>query len=84
MIHKKVDYATIAAAKNGDLTAMCRILRHYEQYIASFSTRAATDEYGNVLRFVAHEIADRIKAKLMFSIFYYFDLNSIPPEKGGR
>ena len=39
-----------------------------------------TDEYGNLYVFIDKDISERIESKLMFSIIFKFDLESIPPE----
>lgn len=40
-------FEVIAAATQGDTDALCKVLEHYDGYIAKLSTRIARDEYGN-------------------------------------
>ena len=40
-------FPVISAAANGDTTAMCAILKHYEGYIAKLCTRTLKDDAGN-------------------------------------
>ena len=42
-----VPFPVISAAVNGDTTAMCAILKHYEGYIAKLCTRTLKDDAGN-------------------------------------
>ena len=42
-------FPVISAAANGDTTAMCAILKHYEGYIAKLCTRTLKDDAGNTL-----------------------------------
>ena len=37
-------FPVISAAANGDTTAMCAILKHYEGYIAKLCTRTLKDD----------------------------------------
>ena len=39
-------FPVISAAANGDTTAMCAILKHYEGYIAKLCTRTLKDDAG--------------------------------------
>ena len=39
-------FPVISAAANGDTTAMCAILKHYEGYIAKLCTRTLKDDGG--------------------------------------
>ena len=41
-------FPVISAAANGDTTAMCAILKHYEGYIAKLCTRTLKDDAGNM------------------------------------
>ena len=42
-------FPVISAAANGDTTAMCAILKHYEGYIAKLCTRTLKDDAGNTI-----------------------------------
>ena len=46
-------FPVISAAANGDTTAMCAILKHYEGYIAKLCTRTLKDDAGNTYSYVA-------------------------------
>ena len=43
-------FPVISAAANGDTTAMCAILKHYEGYIAKLCTRTLKDDAGEEMR----------------------------------
>ena len=45
-------FPVISAAANGDTTAMCAILKHYEGYIAKLCTRTLKDDAGNTYSYV--------------------------------
>ena len=49
-------FPVISAAANGDTTAMCAILKHYEGYIAKLCTRTLKDDAGNTYSYVDEEI----------------------------
>ena len=55
----------IAAATQGDTDALCKVLEHYDGYIAKLSTRIARDEYGNSFLFVDEEMRNRLKVRLI-------------------
>ena len=48
-------FPVISAAANGDTTAMCAILKHYEGYIAKLCTRTLKDDAGNTYSYVDEE-----------------------------
>ncbi len=58
-------FETIAAAAHGDTDAMCAILKHYEGYIATLSTRTLRDENGNKYSYVDEEMRNRLKVRLI-------------------
>ena len=47
-------FPVISAAANGDTTAMCAILKHYEGYIAKLCTRTLKDDAGNCINKVLY------------------------------
>ena len=49
-------FPVISAAANGDTTAMCAILKHYEGYIAKLCTRTLKDDAGNTYSYVDEEM----------------------------
>ena len=52
-------FPVISAAANGDTTAMCAILKHYEGYIAKLCTRTLKDDAGNTYSYVDEEMRNR-------------------------
>lgn len=78
-MRKRIPYACIAAAKQGDAEAMMLIIQHYRPYITALSKRTFFDEYGNRCEFADDSIRQRIEARLMYMIIYHFDL-PLPPE----
>ena len=57
--------AIISAAANGDTTAMCAILKHYEGYIAKLCTRTLKDDAGNTYSYVDEEMRNRLQVRLI-------------------
>uniref|UniRef100_UPI0032ED96AF helix-turn-helix domain-containing protein n=1 Tax=Phocaeicola dorei TaxID=357276 RepID=UPI0032ED96AF len=55
----------ISAAANGDTTAMCAILKHYEGYIAKLCTRTLKDDAGNTYSYVDEEMRNRLQVRLI-------------------
>ncbi|MGN1304838.1 MAG: helix-turn-helix domain-containing protein [Oscillospiraceae bacterium] len=45
-------FEVIAAATQGDTNAMCKVIEHYDGYIAKLCTRTLRDEYGNTIPYV--------------------------------
>ena len=79
MVHgKKINYATILAAKNGDAAAMQSILRHYKGYIAYYSKSSYFDADGTARGYIDDDIAQQIEAKLMYQIIMRFDPYRLP------
>ncbi len=60
-----LSYEVIAAATQGDVTALCKVLEHYEGYILKLSTRVLRDEYGNEFSCVDNELYERLKVYLI-------------------
>lgn len=58
-------YSTIAAATDGNETAIHKVLNHYDAYISKASLRPLYDEYGNIYLAVDMELKGRIRAALM-------------------
>ena len=54
-------FPVISAAANGDTTAMCAILKHYEGYIAKLCTRTLKDDAGNTYSYVDEEMRNRLQ-----------------------
>ncbi len=58
----------IRAASNGDIEAINAVLKHYEGYIATLSTRKLYDEYGQVHYCVDETLRRRLETKLITKI----------------
>ena len=70
-------FPVISAAANGDTTAMCAILKHYEGYIAKLCTRTLKDDAGNTYSYVDEEMRNRLQVRLItrtlaFHVGYLF------------
>ena len=61
-------FPVIEAASNGDADAINQVLRHYESYITTLSTRTLYDEYGNPYVCVDEGIRRRLQTKLITAI----------------
>lgn len=61
-------FHTIKAATEGDVEAINAVLRHYEGYIASLSTRKLFDEYGQLHYCVDETLRRRLETKLITKI----------------
>ena len=59
-------FPVISAAANGDTTAMCAILKHYEGYIAKLCTRTLKDDAGNTYSYVDEEMRNRLQVRLYY------------------
>ena len=62
---KRILFAVIVAATNGDETAIQEILNFYDSSISKLSLRKLYDEYGNVYMVVDSELKGRIQAAVM-------------------
>lgn len=62
---KRIPFAVIVAATNGDEAAIQEILNFYDGYISKLSLRKLYDEYGNVYMVVDSELKGRIQAAVM-------------------
>lgn len=58
----------IKAASEGDVIAINAILKHYEGYIVSLSTRRMFDEFGNPFYCVDETLRRRLETKLITKI----------------
>lgn len=58
----------IKAASKGDIEAIHVILKHYEGYIATLSTRRLYDEYGQPHYCVDETLRKRLETKLITKI----------------
>ena len=60
--------SVIEQAANGDVDAILSVLKHYEGYIMSLSTRKLYDEYGNTHLYVDEGLKRRVETKLITAI----------------
>ena len=67
-VRKSENLSPFAAAEmtgNGNRTAMCAILKHYEGYIAKLCTRTLKDDAGNTYSYVDEEMRNRLQVRLI-------------------
>lgn len=69
----------IKAASEGDVEAINFVLKHYERYIASLSTRIMFDEFGQVHYCVDETLRRRLETKLITKIL---EFKPVPYEAG--
>ena len=62
---KLLPFEVIAAAVQGDTNALCKVVEHYDGYIAKLCTRNLRDEYGNIYPCVDEELRNRLKIRLI-------------------
>lgn len=67
-------YSLIVAAAAGDAEAINRVLRHYEGYIATLSTRRAFDNGDNPCFSVDEWMRRRLETKLIARIVVAFNV----------
>ena len=68
---KLLPFPVIEAASNGDADAINQVLKHYEGYITTLSTRTLYDEYGNPHICVDEGIRRRLQTKLITAIISF-------------
>ena len=66
-----LSFPVIVAASSGDVNAINEVMKHYENYIITLSTRTLYDEFGNPRICVDEEIRCRLQAKLLASIMNF-------------
>lgn len=64
-------FPVIEAASNGDADAIHLVLKYYEGYITTLSTRTLYDEYGNPHICVDEGIRRRLQTKLITAIISF-------------
>ncbi|TEB17118.1 Helix-turn-helix domain protein [Pelotomaculum sp. FP] len=64
-------FPVIAAAAGGNIDAINAVLKHYEGYIATLSTRQLYDENGNPHLCVDPELRRRLETKLIAKILTF-------------
>ena len=76
---KLLPFHIIKAASEGDVEAINTVLKHYEGYIASLSTRIMFDEFGQVHYCVDETLRRRLETKLITKILAF---KPVPYETG--
>lgn len=66
-----IPFPVIVAASKGDVEAINQVLKHYEGYIISLSTRTLYDEYGNPHICVDENIRRRLQTKLIAAVLNF-------------
>jgi len=66
-----IPFPVIAAAVNGDIDAINVVLKHYEGYINTMSTKRLFDEYGNSYLLIDERLRGRLEAKLTAAILTF-------------
>lgn len=66
-----IPFSVIVAASKGDIEAINQVLKHYEGYIISLSTRTLYDEYGNPHICVDENIRRRLQTKLIAAVLNF-------------
>lgn len=64
-------YPVIVLAASGDVDAINTVLRHYEGYIATLSTKRLFDESGNPYLCVDEALRRRLETKLITKILTF-------------
>ena len=64
-------YSVIVAAVSGSVDAMNTVLKHFEGYIASLSTRTMYDEAGSPHPWVDEELRRRLETKLIITVMTF-------------
>ena len=66
-----LSFQIIAAASHGDVDAINQVLKYYEGYIITLSTRTLYDEYGNSHICVDETIRRRLQTKLIAAVLNF-------------
>lgn len=69
-------YAVIEKASFGDIEAINKVLKHYEAYINSLSTRKLYDDNGTTHYFIDQEMKRRLETKLIIKLLK-FDAHTV-------
>lgn len=72
---KLLPFQTILDATKGNPIAMEKVLKHFEGYMLTLSTRKLTDEFGNTYSHVDDSIYRRLEIKLITTIVTKFKIN---------
>nr|WP_288721725.1 helix-turn-helix domain-containing protein [uncultured Blautia sp.] len=68
---KELSVEVIKAASEGDVVAINKILKHYEGYIVTLSTRRFYDESGCVQYCVDETLRRRLETKLITKVLEF-------------
>ena len=66
-----IPFSVIAAAADGNVSAINAVLRHYSKYITALATRKLYDEYGNLHFCVDEEMRRRLETKLITKVLEF-------------
>lgn len=66
---------TILDATKGNPIAMEKVLKHFEGYMLTLSTRKMTDEFGNTHSYVDNSIYHRLEIKLITAVITKFKVD---------
>ena len=69
--NRLLPYPIIEAAASGNITAINKVLKHYEGYIIALSTRPLFDEYGIRHFHVDEEIRRTLETKLILKVLQF-------------
>jgi hypothetical protein len=64
-------FPVIEAAASGDVSAINKVLKHYERYIIALSTRQFYDENGTARLCVDNEVRRALETKLIVKILQF-------------
>ena len=64
-------FSVIEAAASGDVAAINKVLKHYENYIIALSVKRLFDEDGNTHYFVDDEVRRTLETKLITKILQF-------------
>lgn len=67
-------YTTIEAVTRGNSEALSMVLKHFESYIATLSTRELHDEHGSTYYCLDPDLKRRLEAKLIVGIIQKFTI----------
>lgn len=74
---KLLSFQTILDATKGNPMAMEKVLKHFEGYMITLSTRKMTDEFGNTYSYVDDSIYRRLEIKLITAVVTKFKVDLV-------
>lgn len=75
--HKLLPFQTILDATKGEPLAMEKVLKHFDGYMITLSTRKLTDEFGNTYSYVDESIYRRMEIKLITAVVTKFKVDVV-------